>query len=151
MLDHIVLGLFLFACCIKLIFRFAYRIAWSNGVDWFEITSDEMFVRQNSFQELEKLSMCNPFWCKNFWRFCKHFLFWPLSWLKTMLHPRVISTNVGRWSHFMSLIETLVDVLWHFEPYLDYFIIFSLIFLSCVWLFHDRGISFFGHFSHIAK
>ena len=47
---------FLFVCISVLhlvAFRFAYRIAWSDGVDWFEIASNDVFVRHDSFHELQ--------------------------------------------------------------------------------------------------
>ena len=69
---------FLFVCISVLhlvAFMFAYRIARGDGLDWFEITSNDVFVRKNSFHELESLLICNPFWCKIFRMFCKYFLF----------------------------------------------------------------------------
>jgi len=55
MLKHIVLG-FLFVCISVLhsvAFRFVYSFACRDSVDWFEITSNDMFVRQNSFHDFE--------------------------------------------------------------------------------------------------
>jgi len=47
-------------------FRFAYRIACKDGVDWFERLSNDAFARQNNFHELKCLLMSDPFSVKIF-------------------------------------------------------------------------------------
>jgi len=55
MVEHIILRFLL--CCISVLhlaaFRCVYKIAGRNGADWFEITSNDALLRQNSFHELE--------------------------------------------------------------------------------------------------
>jgi len=55
LLHHFVLDFLLFAlvCYIYLHFRFAYRIACRDGVDWFEISLNDPFAKHNSFHGLE--------------------------------------------------------------------------------------------------
>jgi len=42
-------------------FRFAYRITWSGGVDWFEMLSNDAFARHDGLPDLDGLLMSDPF------------------------------------------------------------------------------------------
>jgi len=72
-----------------------------------------------AFMSLSNFWYVMPFDAANFEGFLNISYFDPCLGWELCYSLGVVDTNVGTWSHFMRLIETLVDVPWDFEPFLD--------------------------------
>ena len=94
----------------------SFHLHVGNGIDLFEKSFDDDFARHDSFHELEWILVGASFCVKSFDSFVDDSSFDPSFDWELCCLPKVMSTNIGTCDSFYELEETMVDVLWDFEP-----------------------------------